>query len=82
MLRVYFLQLWFNLSDPAVEEALYDSAAMRSFAGVDLGQEGAPDETTVCAERRPASGEIRPTRPWRPAKLLHPGALENPPPLN
>src|SRR5205085_2095023 len=39
MLRVYFLQLWFNLSDPAVEEALYDSAAMRAFAGIDLGAE-------------------------------------------
>jgi len=51
MLRVYFLQLWFNLSDPAVEEALYDSAAMRSFAGIDLGVEGAPDETTVCKFR-------------------------------
>lgn len=51
MLRVYFLQLWFNLSDPAVEEALYDSAAMRRFAGVDLGQEAAPDETTVCKFR-------------------------------
>ena len=48
MLRIYFLQLWFNLSDPAVEEALYDSAAMRSFVGIDLGVEGAPDETTVC----------------------------------
>jgi len=47
MLRIYFLQLWFNLSDPAVEEALYDSAAMRNFAGVDLGTEAAPDETTV-----------------------------------
>jgi IS5 family transposase len=51
MLRVYFLQQWFNLSDPAVEEALYDSAAMRSFAGVDLGREAAPDETTVCKFR-------------------------------
>ena len=51
MLRVYFLQLWFNLSDPAVEEALYDSASMRSFAGIDLGVEGAPDETTVCKFR-------------------------------
>ena len=51
MLRVYFLQLWFNLSDPAVEEALYDSAAMRNFAGIDLGTEGAPDETTVCKFR-------------------------------
>ena len=43
MLRIYFLQLWFNLSDPAVEEALYDSVAMRSFVGIDLGVEGAPD---------------------------------------
>jgi transposase, IS5 family len=51
MLRIYFLQAWFNLSDPAVEEALYDSATMRAFAGVDLGQEAAPDETTVCKFR-------------------------------
>lgn len=51
MLRIYFLQLWFNLSDPAVEEALYDSEAMRRFAGVDLGHEAAPDETTVCKFR-------------------------------
>lgn len=51
MLRVYFLQQWFNLSDPAVEEALYDSAAMRAFAGVDLGRQAAPDETTVCRFR-------------------------------
>jgi len=51
MLRIYFLQLWFNLSDPAVEEALYDSVAMRSFVGIDLGLEAAPDETTVCKFR-------------------------------
>src|SRR5580658_3317976 len=51
MLRVYFLQLWFNLSDPAVEEELYDSVAMRNFAGIDLGVEAAPDETTVCKFR-------------------------------
>jgi len=51
MLRIYFLQLWFNLSDPAVEEALYDSVAMRSFVGIDLGVEGAPDETTICKFR-------------------------------
>jgi transposase, IS5 family len=50
-LRIYFLQAWFNLSDPAVEEALYDSVTMRAFAGVDLGQEAAPDETTVCKFR-------------------------------
>lgn len=51
MLRVYFLQQWFNLSDPAVEEALYDSVSMRHFAGVDLGRERAPDETTACRFR-------------------------------
>ena len=47
LLRMYFLQHWFNLSDPAVEEALYDSLAMRAFVGIDLGKEAAPDETTV-----------------------------------
>jgi transposase, IS5 family len=47
MLRMYLLQQWFNLSDPAVEEALYDSEAMRQFVGIDLGREAVPDETTV-----------------------------------
>ena len=51
MLRIYFLQQWFNLSDPAVEEALYDSLAMRRFVGIDLGREPSPDETTVCRFR-------------------------------
>src|SRR5450755_1046245 len=51
MLRIYFLQQWFNLSDPAVEEALYDSAVMRGFVSIDLGQEPVPDETTVCKFR-------------------------------
>src|SRR5690606_29596577 len=51
MLRIYFLQHWFNLSDPAVEEALYDSASMRAFVNIDLGRESAPDETTVCKFR-------------------------------
>ena len=51
MLRIYFLQLWFNLSDPAVEEALYDSVSMRRFVGIDLGVEGVPDETTICKFR-------------------------------
>jgi IS5 family transposase len=48
MLRIYFLQQWFNLSDPAVEEALYGSLSMRQFNRIDLGREPAPDETTVC----------------------------------
>lgn len=51
MLRIHFLQHWFNLSDPAVEEAMYDSRAMRRFAGIDLGREPAPDETTICKFR-------------------------------
>lgn len=52
MLRMYFLQHWFNLSDPAVEEALYDSPTMRAFVGIDLGREPVPDETTVCKFRQ------------------------------
>ena len=51
MLRIYFLQQWFNLSDPAAEEALYDSAAMSAFVGIDLGAAPAPDETTICRFR-------------------------------
>ena len=47
MLRVYFLQQWFNLSDPQAEEALYDSEAMRRFVGVELSEDVIPDETTV-----------------------------------
>ncbi len=48
MLRIHFLQHWFNLSGPGVEEALYDSRALRRFAGIDLGREPVPNETTVC----------------------------------
>jgi transposase, IS5 family len=47
MLRIYFLQQWFNLSDPAMEDALYDMESMRRFAGIELGQDAVPDETTI-----------------------------------
>jgi IS5 family transposase len=47
MLRVYFLQHWFNLSDPAVEDALYESPVLRRFSGIDLGRAPVPDETTI-----------------------------------
>jgi transposase, IS5 family len=47
LLRVYFLQQWFNLSDPGAEEALYESPALRRFAGVDLGRAPAPEESTI-----------------------------------
>jgi len=47
MLRIYFLQQWFNLSDPQAEDAIYDSESMRRFARVELGDEVVPDETTI-----------------------------------
>lgn len=47
MLRVYFLQQWYALSDPMAEEMLYDSDAMRQFAGIELGDDRIPDETTI-----------------------------------
>ena len=47
MLRIYFLQHWFNLSDPQAEDAIYDSESMRRFAGVELGDDVVPDETTI-----------------------------------
>lgn len=51
MLRMYLLQIWFNLSDPATEDAIYDSYAMRKFAGIDFMTENVPDETTLCRFR-------------------------------
>ena len=47
MLRIYFLQQWFNLSDPQAEDAIYDSESMRRFARVELGDDVVPDETTI-----------------------------------
>ena len=47
MLRIYCLQQWYNLSDPGAEEALYDIQSMRAFAGLELGRDCVPDETTI-----------------------------------
>ena len=47
MLRIHFIQHWFNLADLACEEALYDSASLRRFVGIDLGREPVPDSTTI-----------------------------------
>jgi IS5 family transposase len=47
MLRIYFLQQWYALGDEALEDAIYDSQAMRTFAGIDLSVEGVPDATTL-----------------------------------
>ena len=50
-LRMYLLQILFNLSDPATEDAIYDSYAMRKFTGIDFMKESVPDETTLCKFR-------------------------------
>ncbi len=52
MLRIHFIQHWFNLADEACEEALYDSAGLRRFVGIDLGREPVPDATTMLKFRR------------------------------
>ena len=52
MLRIHFIQHWFNLADLACEEALYDSASLRRFVGIDLGREPVPDSTTITRFRK------------------------------
>lgn len=47
MLRIYFLQQWFDLSDPQAEDAIYDIEPMRRFVGVTLGEDKVPDESTI-----------------------------------
>ena len=47
MLRVYFVQQWYGLADEAMEDALYDSQALRGFAGIELGRDPVPDATTI-----------------------------------
>jgi hypothetical protein len=54
MLRIYFLQQWFNLSEPGVEEALYDSLAVERFVGIDLGRVRFTQIYQQCFCRRPA----------------------------
>ncbi len=51
MLRIYFMQQWFNLSDPAAEDALYDSESMRRFAGIELSEDAIPDESSILGFR-------------------------------
>jgi transposase len=47
MVRIYLLQQWYGLSDPGMEEALYDIESVRRFAGIELGEEEIPDESTI-----------------------------------
>ena len=52
MLRIHLIQHWFNLADLSCEEALYDSASLRRFVGIDLGREPVPDSTTITKFRK------------------------------
>jgi IS5 family transposase len=52
LLRMYFVQQWFNLAAAAREDALLDSTALRRFVGIDLGRERVPDATTLLKFRR------------------------------
>jgi IS5 family transposase len=52
MLRMFLLEAWFNLSDEGVEDAIYDSYAMRTFMNLDFSREQAPDSTTLCKFRK------------------------------
>jgi IS5 family transposase len=56
MLRIYFLQHWFDLSDPAAEDAVYDSESMRRFVGVELGEDTVPDESSILRFRQLTRG--------------------------
>ena len=58
MLRMYLLQIWFNLSDPATEDAIYDSYAMRKFTGIDFMTEAVPDETTLSSLPKVSDNDI------------------------
>lgn len=80
MLRISFVQQWFNVSDPAAEDALSDSESIQMFVGVELGDDVVPDETTILrfrlwtprSSRRPARRSMRPgpgiPRCTRPAR--------------
>ena len=70
MLRIYFLQQWYNLSDPAIEEALYDSETMRRFVGIENGQDTIPDESTVCLFRHLLEEHRLPDRIFAEVKAL------------
>jgi IS5 family transposase len=52
MLRIHFMQQWYALSDPAMEDALYEIESMRRFAGIELNEDAIPDESTILQFRR------------------------------
>ena len=80
MLRIHLMQNWFGLSDPAMEETLYENAPVRAFAHLSLTR-AIPDETTILNVRHLLEEyELAPEIPRRPPKLPHLWPLQIPPP--
>ena len=69
---MYLLQIWFNLSDPATEDAVYDSYAMRKFTGIDFMTEAVPYETTLCSPPKVSDNAI--DAAWKTANPRYQGA--------
>src|ERR1035441_9720987 len=80
MLRAYFVQQWFNLSDPGLEDALYDSPSLRRFIGVDLGMSAAPDETTILRFRHLLEEHDLGVRCWMKSIAIWPTRASASPP--
>ena len=76
MLRIYFLQQWYGLADEALEDALYDSQALRGFAGIELNRDPVPDATTLL--HMPPQG--RRAQDHRRARASGSGAARRPAP--
>lgn len=70
MLRIYFLQQWYGLADEALEDAIYDSQALRTFAGIDLSVEAVPDATTLLKFRHLLEREALPQRIFAEVRAL------------
>lgn len=75
MLRMYFIQQWYGLADVAVEDAIYDSQALRNFCGIDLGVESVPDATTLMGFRHLLETHELPQALLKEVNALLPGSV-------
>ena len=79
MLRMYFVQQWFNLADVACEDALLDSTALRRFVGIDLGGERVPHSRSA---RLPVAASISTSQTWHPLVKVPCSNVKSPVPIN
>ena len=70
MLRMYFVQQWYGLADEAVEDAIYDSQALRNFMDIDLGRHSVPDATTLMGFRHLLEADVRVVRDLAAGRIL------------